>query len=234
MIDDTPPALAIHERVYALLRSALSAGRFAPGQRLTIRGCAEALGVSPMPVRDALRRLVADGALDGAAQRSVVVPVLSPAMLLELRDVRIALEGLAAERAAANANDRSVDALRTVSLDVHAARSSGDIAADMEGIWRFHSTLYAGAAMPALQAIIGNVWLRVGPYRRRLYPDYVTGRNANEMRNRIISALSRRDATGVRALVCGEIAQAMTWIAEREAAESVTRTPRATMPRAVL
>lgn len=204
-----------HQRVYVELQAALAAGRFTPGQRLTLRSCADTLGVSPMPVRDALRRLVAEGALIGAANRSVRVPELTRAKILEMRDVRLALEGLAAERAAMNATEPAVRELEAAAEALYEARRSGHLVADMEGVRRFHFTLYASAGMPSLLDLIGSAWLRVGTYRHLLYPDYVSKRDGRDTRQRIVAAFAARDGTAVRSLLCGQIADSMTWAANR-------------------
>ena len=80
-------------QVYAQLRQAIMTGRFAPGQLLSLRGVAEAVGSSTMPVRAALTRLQAEGALSTAPGRALMVPPMTLELLDELRDVRISLEG---------------------------------------------------------------------------------------------------------------------------------------------
>jgi DNA-binding GntR family transcriptional regulator len=204
-----------HERVYARLSEALAAGRFVPGERLTLRGCADMLGVSPMPVREAMRRLVAEGALIGAANRSVRVPALTRERILELRDIRLALEGLAAERAAANPSPDALEALRAAWRSIYDAREAGDTKADMEGVRRFHFCLYAASGLTSLLEMIASVWLRAGSYRYLLYPTYIQHNDGRETRQRIIAAFEQRDGPAVRALVCGQIAASMTWAANQ-------------------
>src|ERR1700691_1403514 len=86
----------LQDQVYLQLRQALMAGSFRPGQALTLRSVAEALGVSQMPVRGALERLQAEGALVAQfSRRTLNVPELRLAELAELRDIRVELEGLA-------------------------------------------------------------------------------------------------------------------------------------------
>src|SRR5665213_932921 len=89
------------DQVHMQLRQALMSGRFQPGQALTLRSVSEALGVSHMPVRGALHRLEAEGALGApTSRRTLIVPELRVADLEEIRDIRVELEGLAAARAA--------------------------------------------------------------------------------------------------------------------------------------
>src|SRR5215468_7993257 len=123
---------SLRTQVYESLREALTAGRFRPGQKLTFRFVADALGVSLTPVREALRRLVAEGAFEMQPNRSVRVPPMTRAKVLELRDIRMAVEGLAAEKAAANATRPHVAQLRRIALEIAAARSRGDSATDRQ------------------------------------------------------------------------------------------------------
>src|SRR3977135_4649241 len=103
-----PADTSLRHQVYDSLREALTAGRFLPGQKLTFRFVAGALGVSLTPVREALRRLVAEGAFEMQPNRSVRVPLMTRAKILELRDIRIALEGLAAKQAAKRSKKEEV------------------------------------------------------------------------------------------------------------------------------
>jgi DNA-binding GntR family transcriptional regulator len=85
------------DRAYAQLREALMGGAFSPGQKITIRTIAAALGVSPTPARDALGRLVAERALESGPNRTVFVPRLTVPRLREIYRLRFALEVMAAE-----------------------------------------------------------------------------------------------------------------------------------------
>ena len=84
------------EVVYGQLSEALIRGRFAPGARLTIRDLAQSLGTSVTPVRDAILRLIQDEALVQKSAREVRVPVMTLERYLELRQIRVKLEGLGA------------------------------------------------------------------------------------------------------------------------------------------
>src|SRR5690606_31987233 len=90
------------DQVYADIKQLLLSGMIPPGQKVTLRGLAGALGTSPMPVRDAVARLVNEGALEMLPNRSLRVfkPRLSE--FLEIVKLRCCLEGFAAYEAAAN------------------------------------------------------------------------------------------------------------------------------------
>ena len=87
----------IQDGVYQQLRQALMNGQFNPAQSLTIAGLAETFGTSNMPVREALRRLAAENALEIASNGSARVPVVTAARLDDLCRARIAVEALATE-----------------------------------------------------------------------------------------------------------------------------------------
>src|SRR5258706_8451756 len=124
-LSSNPADTSLRKQVYDSLRAALTAGRFVPGQKLTFRFVAGALGVSLTPVREALRRLVAEGAFEMQPNRSVRLPLMTRAKVLELRDIRMAVEGLAAGKAALSADRRQVTALRRIAREIAAARSRG-------------------------------------------------------------------------------------------------------------
>ena len=86
------------ERAYAQLADLLISGRLAPGEKLSLRSAADVLGVSIMPVREAVSRLVADKALEVTPNRAVRVPLMSAEQFRDLTKVRIAIEGHAAEQ----------------------------------------------------------------------------------------------------------------------------------------
>src|SRR5215212_6725683 len=88
------------ERVYSELRNLLMAGELAPGQKLSLRSVAETLGVSMMPVREAVTRLAADQALEVLFNRAVSVPLMTRAQFQDLTTVWSAIEGVATEQAA--------------------------------------------------------------------------------------------------------------------------------------
>src|SRR5579863_3938746 len=90
----------LQERVYNRLANLILDGDIPPGRLITIQSLAEAFGVSTMPVREALKRLTAAGALSLVTGRSMGIPRLSLDRLADLRRVRLSIEGLASEWAA--------------------------------------------------------------------------------------------------------------------------------------
>src|SRR6266508_457609 len=205
---------SLRTQVYDSLRQALTAGRFAPGQKLTFRFIAGALGVSLTPVREELGRLVAEGAFEMQPNRSVRVPLMTRARIVELRDIRKSLEGLAAYKAALAADRRQIAELRRIALAIATARSRGDNATDRQNVREFHFTLYGIAGQPTLLRVIEGLWLQTGPYMNLLYPDFINRPRGPQTRANIIRALQARDAAAARREIENDIDRALSYIAD--------------------
>ena len=213
MASRAPDDTSLRTQVYDSLRDALTAGRFAPGQKLSFRYIAGTLGVSLTPVREAVRRMVAEGAVEMHPNRSLRVPLMTRDKVLELRDIRLAVEGLAAEKAAALATRDEVAELRHIAGDLLAARSRGDSVVDRQKIREFHFSLYAIARQPTLLRVIEGLWLQTGPYLNLLYPDYIASPRGPERRFRIIKAVQAHDAPTARRELETDIGGALTYVA---------------------
>ena len=205
---------SLRKQVYDSLRAALTAGRFVPGQKVTFRFVAGALGVSLTPVREALRRLVAEGAFEMQPNRSVRIPLMTRAKVLELRDIRIAVEGLAAGKAAAVATPKQIAGLRRIAHEIAVARDRGDNMTDRSKVRAFHFALYAVAGQPTLLRVIEGLWLQTGPYMNLLYPDFIGSPRGPATRARIIQALQSHDAVASRREIENDIRRALSYVAD--------------------
>jgi DNA-binding GntR family transcriptional regulator len=156
-------ALPLEEQTYRRLRQALVEGTFAPGDKLSIRRIAEALGVSPMPARTALRRLATEQALDVMPSGTAVVPRLTRAGFQELGAVRAALEPLAVRLAAPQMDAATLQRLEALLGEHEAARASGQPEQFLQVDREFLFTLYRLAPAPMLMGMIEALWLRRGP-----------------------------------------------------------------------
>ena len=192
-------------RVYDELRTALFEGRMRPGQRLKIRDLAAAMQVSETPVREAVVQLARERALRLEAARSITVAGLSLEQYLELRTIRVELEGLAAEAAAIRITPGDLDALERANAALSAAEEAGEPLAANRANWAFHHTLYAAAAMPELLSIIESIWLRNGPMHAFLYPDARPTYPGRHRHLDIIDGLRARDPRATRAALCADL-----------------------------
>ena len=163
--------VSLSTQVLREIRSAIVLGDLAPGARLTFRDVAQRLNASVTPVREALLQLVAERVLSVGPGRTITVPLLSRAEFLELRAIRMTLEGMAAEAAARQAGAALADELE----EIHRLLDKAKIARDPRQATiqnrAFHFRLYDAAGLPALRGMIENIWLRTGPYHRHIFAD---------------------------------------------------------------
>lgn len=214
------------DKVYQQLREALMSGRFAPGQALSLRSVAEAVGSSTMPVRAALTRLRAERALADGPNRALVVPPMTIEMLDELRDVRIALEGCVAERAATRMSVSQIAEVRRICEAMNAHVEAGRSRAYLQSNFAFHSAIYAHGASENTLAIIRNLWMRIGPFLNMIALDVPHMRRSMDAHRAIVDALERRDGAGARAGIALDIGGAAHDLAETLAAERARLGPR--------
>lgn len=163
--------VSLSTQVLREIRTAIVLGDLAPGARLTFRDVAQRLHASVTPVREALLQLVAERVLRVGPGRTITVPLLTGAEFLELRAIRIELEGMAAEAAARQAGAALADELE----EIHRLLDKAKIARDPRQATiqnrAFHFRLYDAAGLPALHGMIENIWLRTGPYHRHIFAD---------------------------------------------------------------
>src|SRR5262249_17602810 len=136
----------LHERVYGELRNALITGKFTPGQKLTSRKLAAALGTSDMPVRAAISRLTAARGFLQLANGTFIVPVLSRVQFREVMELRALLEGRATALACGGINAAAFRRLHKYSVELDAASEDADIVRYLEINQKLKFTIYAHCA----------------------------------------------------------------------------------------
>ena len=133
----------MQEQVYLRVKDLILSGSVKPGQPVTIPALSETLGVSHMPVREALRRLVAARALTVVSGRSLGVPALSLKRLEELVRVRVEIERFAAEWAAENMTAEELDGSAALVAGMTDAIGQNDVTAFLRMNRDFHFSIYA-------------------------------------------------------------------------------------------
>ncbi|SCK16645.1 GntR family transcriptional regulator [Vogesella sp. LIG4] len=177
--------------VYHLISEALIQGRLRPGERLKIRELAEKLGTSVTPVRDAILRLVQEQALEMKSPRDIRVPHMTLQRYLEIRAIRVKLEGLAAETAAARATAADIARLQDLVARNNDALARGDHAAGCDLNQQFHFALVDIAGMPFLGGILSRIWLQMGPLISAAYA--AGGQDMIDYHPPLIAALQQGD-----------------------------------------
>ena len=192
-------------KAYLEIRKALMTGRFVPGDPLVIRTLAETYGISATPMRDALQRLVAEKSLEVLANRTIAVPHLTPDKFVELRRIRTALEGLAAELALASLGTKEIDRLDALIADMDTDIADNDVHSYLAHNKVFHFHLYARAHSPLLLQLIENLWTQVGPFLNSLFESSCYLPHANEHHRHILAAVRRRNGAMVRRAMAQDI-----------------------------
>lgn len=163
---DDARKIPTHEATYVRLRDMILFGLLEPGQPVTIQGLINDLGAGMTPVREAIRRLAAEGALLPQGNRRVIVPRLTPALLDQIAFARLTIETRLAELAAANLTPDLIARLDAIDARVDAAIRSGEVIAYLESNHAFHFALYEASNAPVLVDMARSLWLRFGPSLR--------------------------------------------------------------------
>ena len=208
------------DTAYEALADLLASGRLTPGDRLSLRQSAAAFGVSVMPVREAVSRLVADGVLEVAPTRAIRVPVMTARDFRALAETRMAVEGMAAARTAEHRSEPELAAIRRAEaafrLEAGSAKPDGARAVRLNR--DLHFAIYAACGLAPLQEIIARLWLKAGPvinldlraYPERLLQGYALRRHAEAL-----AAIEARDGPAAAASLASDIHEATDFILSR-------------------
>ncbi|APA68216.1 GntR family transcriptional regulator [Janthinobacterium sp. 1_2014MBL_MicDiv] len=210
--------------VYAMLREALAAGRFQPNDRLRIRDLALQLGTSVTPVRDAMLQLVQEEALVLRSPRDFRVPVLSVARYLEIRALRLELEGLGAFEAAQRIDAATLADLERLLQANEDAIARHDLAAALQCNQAFHLGLAQAAGMPTLKRFVDHLWMQTAPLIAAGYAAFTPDMRVGHHRA-VIGALRQRDGAAARRAIEQDIldggAQMLAYVMRMERSHAV-------------
>lgn len=198
----------LNATVYAELRKRIVTGHISPAHELSTRGLAGELGVSQTPVRDALSRLSAEGAVSIRSKRRVRVPEMTNERFEDLLRCRLLLEPEAAGLALPMLKPADVERLREIDRQLQVAAKAGDAGEYMQANYDFHFTLYRAQPQKTLTQLIETLWLQFGPYMRVVF-GRVSSTKLNDSHQDAIQAVVSRDATALRDAIARDIADGM-------------------------
>lgn len=203
------------EVVLDAVRRALLTGELRPGQRVKESQLAETLGVSRPTVRESIYQLVHEGALEQVPYKGITVAQLSPQDILDVAEVRVSLETMAAQHLATDAEGEGMARLRTA-LQTHldAIEADDPVAADLTHL-ALHRTLWEGSGNQMLMRVWPLVESRV---RMAMTIDQATLRDPErdaELHRRLVAVIEAGDPDEIAAEVRRHIADSAAAVAGR-------------------
>jgi len=193
-----------HEVTYARLRDMILFGLLQPGQPVTIQGLITDLGAGMTPVREAIRRLTAEGALLPQGNRRVTVPHLTPGLLEQVAFARLTIEPKLAEMACAALTTALIKRLEAIDGEVNRAIRAGAVNAYLEANHAFHFALYEVSGAAVLVDMARSLWLRFGPSLRVVC---AAAEGLPDGHEQALAAMRAGDAAGLARAMRRDIAQ---------------------------
>jgi DNA-binding GntR family transcriptional regulator len=234
---ETSNADTLADQTYRAVRTAIATGKIKPGQRVTERGLAEQLSVSPTPVREAIRRLQQDGLLERTGPRTVKVSFISETAIRDLAEVEIALRGMIARFAAQRATQEQLDQLDAILDDaddllilIRQRRSEGTpqdrhVNQLLDTMQRFNEAVDSCAGNPVLLRLLEQARVFSPSGRRaRLLELLATndefGMDRYQNHRRLVRALRDRDPAAAEEITTERARAGMSALLESLGAES--------------
>jgi DNA-binding GntR family transcriptional regulator len=215
-MDEETRKIPSHEVTYGRLRDMILFGHLQPGQPVTIQGLIRDLEAGMTPVREAIRRLTAEGALLPQGNRRVAVPQLTPALLDQLAFVRLTVEPKLAELAGRHLTPELIDRLEAIDDQVDQTIRAGAVSGYLEANHVFHFALYEASQAPILVDIARSLWLRFGPSLRVVCARY--GASALPDRHEeALAAMRAGDTVALARAIENDIQQGIDQIRQAQA-----------------
>lgn len=201
--------ISVERQAYQVLRLALMSGAIQPGAGLTSRSLSEALGVSPTPVREALKRLDADGAVVSRNKSAFFVYDPDKVDFAELLEIRLNLEGMAIRLAAMKARKTDLVLLSKINNEYQQILSGSDPSSSysLQVNFRFHFELYKLSGSRTLVEMIETLWLRIGPTLQRHMPPH-GDMSISTFHNRMLQAVASNDPEAADAALRDDLTSA--------------------------
>jgi len=184
----------LREVVFKSIRGAILSGVLKPGERLMEVQLAEKLGVSRTPVREAIRKLELEGLIVMMPRKGAYVADLSIKDIMDVLEIRTALEGLASGLAALRITDEEVEELKLTALHFHQAIEADDFDRIIQMDIEFHDRIFKAARNEKLIQINNNLREQVQRFRIMYIRKSNKSKDLVEAHYEIAEAISKRDA----------------------------------------
>ena len=199
----------LRENAYMSLRDAFTRGAFAPGDVLSLRALADQLGVSMTPVREAVRRLVAEGALIDTPSRTLMVPQFDARRASDLLAARLALEHLVLDQSMDRIAPGDIDALAAILARDPVTGGRPDLITNHD----FHFTLYRLGGSAVLLPLVEALWLQYGAYLNLIINRPAAGTIDEHAHHRdLLAALRAGDRPAAHAALEADITRSFAFL----------------------
>jgi DNA-binding GntR family transcriptional regulator len=198
---EQPNSQNLHEAIFQKLRLLLVEGKIAPGSKLNERELAESLHVSRTPIREAIRRLAADGLVELIANRGAIALQLNLEDVIHTFDVIADLEGFSGELAAQHISSAALSELEALQYEMMASYARRDLSSYYRLNLRIHHLINQAANNPVLTKLFSQVNARIEALRFRSNQDGVKWEKAVEEHQEMLDALKVRDPARMRKIM---------------------------------
>ena len=193
----------LKDQCYTELRRALISGRFEPGENVTVKLLAEQLQSGTMPVREAVQRLVAEGAFVNLPSGRICVPDLSREEFEDIVELRLLLEPYCCFQAAMSETAPLVKDLGGLQQKLKSAFRKGSAEETLWANHQLHFRIYGHASSRLMFDTIESIWLRFGPIMTHTLKKKVPGattyvRAELKFHDVLSSALANGDGKGAQ------------------------------------
>lgn len=218
------PRGSLHEQVAQRLRQMLVEGRIAPGAKLNERELCEALDCSRTPLREAIKRLAAEGLVELLPHRGAVAVSMDEQSVRDTFEVMAGLEALSGELAAQRITDEELAEIRAMHYEMLAAYTRQDLSAYYRLNAQIHRAINAAAKNPVLGATYDRINARLQALRFRSNQDGAKWAAAMQEHEKMIEALGRRDVAAMRQVLASHLQNKLAVVLEQlEAAQAPQR-----------
>jgi len=204
--------------VYERLREEILSGAVRPGERVSINRVARDVGVSDIPAREGVKRLVADGLVTFTAHKGAVVARMGRHEVEELFAIRTELEALALRQAAARITPAQLAELRSILDEMGRAERAGEVHDYGALNRRFHMAAYAAQPYARLRTMIESLWDSTDWCRRIFTSEAESMRSSLAEHEAIYDALARGDGEAASVFLRAQKHRAASWLLDHIAA----------------
>jgi DNA-binding GntR family transcriptional regulator len=218
------PRGSLHEQVAQRLRQMLVEGQIAPGAKLNERELCEALDCSRTPLREAIKRLAAEGLVELLPHRGAVAVSMDEQSVRDTFELMAGLEALSGELAAQRITEEELAEIRAMHYEMLAAYTRQDLSAYYRLNAQIHRAINAAAKNPVLSATYDRINARLQALRFRSNQDGAKWAAAMQEHEKMIEALARRDVAAMREVLASHLQNKLAVVLEQlEAARAPQR-----------